>query len=310
MPQTPLNLTRPEGSRPQDFHLSRRAVAGSLFFSGYALSTLPVNAQAITTDTKGLLAKNLTIPTLKPEGDYQIPAYIAMPDKAGKHPVILVVCEIFGLHEFIRDVCRRLAKAGYCALAIDYFARAGNAAEAKGFDEVLAIVAKAGYPQVMDDIQAQLNWLKSQPDIGQKHTFFGSKDFADMDHVGITGFCWGGTPVWMAAATLPEIKAGVAWYGRLESSDPNGEKRPWPIDIAASLQKPVLGQYADGDQGISLDSVQRMNEALEKSGKTPSRIILLPHTQHGFFADYRPSYNPDAAQTGWLNLLEWFRKHL
>lgn len=313
MADTHLHLTRPEGSEPQDFHLSRRGIAG-LFFAGYALSTLPANAQAITTDTEGLFAKNLTIPPLTPEGDYQIPAYVAMPEKAGKSPVVIVVSEVFGLHEYIRDICRRLAKQGYCALAIDYFARKGNAAAAPDFDTVKALVEAASYKQVMSDIQAQLNWLKSAPDIGQKHGLFSGKGFADMSRIGITGYCWGGSPVWMAAATLPEIKAGVAWYGRLEKP-PVGqfmgnEERQWPIDIAASLTKPVLGLYADGDQGIPLDSVKRMNDALKASGKTPSHILVEAGTQHAFFADYRASYNEKAAKDGWSQLLGWFDKYL
>lgn len=307
------NLTRPEGAEPSDFHLSRRGIAG-LFFAGYALATGPVNAAAITTDTTGLFAKNLTLPPLTPEGDYQIPAYVAMPDKAGKHPTVIVVSEVFGLHEYIRDICRRLAKQGYCALAIDYFARKGNAAAITDFAQIKPLVETATYAQVMNDIKAQLNWLKSPPDIGQPHGMFGGKGFADMSRVGITGFCWGGTPVWMAAGTLPEIKAGVAWYGRLEHPAKDqfmgADERPWPIDIAGTLTKPVLGLYADGDQGIPADSVKKMNDALAASGKTPSHIILEPNTQHAFFADYRPSYNEAAAKDGWAKLLDWFGKYL
>lgn len=295
-----LNLTRPEGSEPQDFHLSRRGIAG-LFFAGYALSTGPVNAAAITTDAVGLIAQNLTIPPLKDEGGYQIPAYVATPDKPGKHPVVLVISEVFGLHDYIRDICRRLAHQGYTAMALDYFARKGNAAALTDFAQVKVLVEAASYPQVMGDLQASLNWLKKQP-------------YADMSRVGITGFCWGGTPVWMAAATMPEIKAGVAWYGRLEkpaATDFMGaESRPWPADIAASLTKPVLGLYADGDKGITLDSVARMNAALKASGKTPSHIVVMENSQHAFFADYRPSYNEVTAKAGWADLLDWFGKYL
>ena len=316
---TGLHLTRPEGSEPEDFHVSRRALSGAglagLFFAGYALSTQPVNAQAITTPADGLIAKDLTIPTLKPEGDYKIPAYIALPEKAEHAPVVLVISEVFGLHDWIRDVCRRLAHQGYVALAIDFFARKGNAAAAPDFDTVKTLVEAASYPQVMGDIQAQLDWLKTNPDVGQGHGLFGGRrKFADMSRVGITGFCWGGTPVWMAAAAMPEIKCGVAWYGRLEKPAPDafmgGEDRPWPADIAATLTKPVLGLYADGDQGITLDSVKRMNDALAASDKTPSHLIVEPNTQHAFFADYRASYNADAAKDGWAKLLDWFGKYL
>lgn len=309
-----LPLTRPEGSLPEDFHLSRRGLTAGLFFAGYALSTGPVNAQAITTATDGLIAKDLTIPPLHPEGDYQIPAYIAVPKKPDAYPVVIVISEVFGLHEYIRDICRRFAHQGYCAIAIDFFARKGNAAAAQDFDTVKALVEAAHYPQVMADIQAQINWLRSEPDIGQKHTLFGSRRFADMARVGITGFCWGGTPVWMAAATMPEIKAGVAWYGRLEkpanTEFMGGEDRPWPIDIAATLAKPVLGLYADGDQGIPVASVQRMNDALAAARKTPSHITVMEGTQHAFFADYRASYNKDAAEKAWASTLDWFGRYV
>ncbi|MEI9905198.1 MAG: dienelactone hydrolase family protein [Asticcacaulis sp.] len=249
----PLTLTRPEGAEPSDFHVSRRSLAG-LFFSGYALSTLPVHAEAITTSAEGLTAKDLTIPPLTPEGGYQIPAYIAMPEKADHAPVVLVVSEVFGLHDWIRDICRRLAHQGYVGLAIDFFARKGNAAAAPDFDTVKALVEAASYKQVMGDIQAQIEWLKTNPNMGQGHGLFGKrKKFADVDRIGITGFCWGGTPVWMAAATLPEIKAGVACYGRLEKPNSDqfmgAEDRPWPADIAASLTKTGAGPLCRWRQG-------------------------------------------------------------
>ncbi len=301
---TSLHLTRPEGSEPEDFHLSRRGIAG-LFFFGYAAAVSPVNAEAITTPDTGLFTKNLTIPPLRAEGGYQIPAFIAMPAAPGKHKVILVVNEVFGLHDWIRDVCRRLAQQGYCALAIDYFARRGNAPATSDMPALMAIVSQATYPQVMDDIKAQIAWLTSEPNIGQP-----GGAFADTDHIGITGFCWGGTPVWMAAATLPEIRAGVAFYGRLEKPANATEDRPWPSDIAATLTKPVLGFYADGDKGIGLDSVARMNAALKASGKTPSHLVVMANAQHGFMADYRPSYSADAAKAAWPQMLDWFAKYV
>ncbi|MBW8881141.1 MAG: dienelactone hydrolase family protein [Asticcacaulis sp.] len=313
MADTHLPLTRPEGSRTEDFHLSRRGLAG-LFFAGYALSTGTVNADAIHTPEEGLFTRDVLIPPLQPEGDYKIPGYLAMPNTAGKHPVILVVTEVFGVHDYIRDVCRRFAQQGYCALTIDYFARKGNAAAAKDFDTVKALVEAASYAQVMGDLQASVNWLKSAPDVGQPHKMFKGKAFADMDHVGITGFCWGGATVWMAAATMPEIRAGVAWYGRLEKPAPDqfmgGEERPWPIDIAEGLTKPVLGLYAENDSNIPLATVQHMNDVLSASHKSPSQLVVMPGTQHGFHADYRSSYNAEQAQLGWKNCLDWFRKFI
>ena len=303
---TALNPTRPEGAEPGDFHLSRRGIAAGMFFFGYAAAVSPVNAEAITTPDTGLFTKNLTIPPLRAEGGYQIPAYVAMPAAPGKHKVILVVNEIFGLHDWIRDVCRRLAQQGYCALAIDYFARKGNAPATSDMQALMAIVSQATYPQVMDDIKAQIAWLTTEPNVGQP----GGGAFADTDHIGITGFCWGGTPVWMAAATQPEIKAGVAFYGRLEKPANATEDRPWPSDIAATLTKPVLGFYADGDKGIGLDSVARMNAALKASGKTPSHLVVMANAQHGFMADYRPSYSADAAKAAWPQMLDWFAKYV
>jgi len=305
MADSNLHLTRPEGSKPEDFHMSRRGIAG-LFFAGYALAVGPAGAQTITTDDAGLIAKNLTIPPLNDEGGYRIPAYIAMPAAPDTHKVVIVVNEVFGLHDWIRDVCRRFAHQGYCAVAMDFFARKGNAPAISDFPELMKLVSQATYPQVMGDIQAALNWLRSQPDVGQPD----GAAFADLDHVGITGFCWGGTPVWMAAATMPEIKAGVAWYGRLEKPADSTEERPWPIDIAATLTKPVLGLYGGEDKGITPDSVQRMNNALAKAGKSPSHIILFDGAQHGFFADYRPSYSPNQAKVAWQDCLDWFAKYV
>ncbi|WP_050808176.1 dienelactone hydrolase family protein [Asticcacaulis biprosthecium] len=220
MADTQLPLTRPEGSLASDFHLSRRGLAG-LFFAGYALSTGPVNAQAITTPADGLFTKDVLIPPLSDEGGYKIPGYVAMPAKKGQFKVILVVSEVFGLHEYIRDVCRRWAQLGYCALAIDFFARKGNAAAAPDFDTVKALVEAASYQQVMGDLKAASMWLDSRPDIGQPKKVLSDKGFADMESVGVTGFCWGGAIVWMAAATMPVVKAGVAWYGRLEKPAPD-----------------------------------------------------------------------------------------
>lgn len=301
---SPLILTRPEGSEPQDFHLSRRAVAG-LFFAGYALSTGQVNAAAINTSAQGLIAKDLTIPS----GDaaYEIPAYIALPEKAQNRPVIIVVPEVFGLHDYIRDTARRLAHEGYVALAFDPFARKGVAASLSDFAEVRKLVEQAPYTQVKADLERLIAWVKSGPDVVPHGS-------ADLSRIGITGFCWGGAVVWLAAAQIPDIKAGVAWYGRLERPASGeflgAEERPWPANVIPQLEKPVLGLYASDDAGIPQAAVDRANAALKASGKTPGHIKVFPATQHAFHADYRPSYNAEAAKEGWNDLLEWFRTYL
>ncbi|MFT4090614.1 MAG: dienelactone hydrolase family protein [Asticcacaulis sp.] len=306
-PMTRVTLTRPEGSEPEDFHLSRRGLAG-LFFAGYALSAGQLNAAAITTSSEGLIAHDLTIPSADPA--YQIPAYIALPEKAKNRPVIIVVPEVWGLHDYIRDTCRRLAHAGYVALSFDPFARKGIAAAITDFAEVRKLVEQAPHTQVMSDLNQLINWLKSNPDVGQSK----GTHFADTSRIGITGFCWGGAVTWMAAAQIPDIKAGVAWYGRLERPKPEdflgAEDRLWPADVIPDLTRPVLGLYASDDAGIPQAGVDRANAALKASGKTPGHIKVFPDTKHAFHADYRPSYKAEAATEGWNDLLAWFSKYL
>lgn len=306
-----LPLTRPEGSEARDFHVSRRGIAG-LFFAGYALGAGAAAAQSpITTPSAGLIAKDLTVPT---DSDYAIPAYIALPQDAKRRPVVLVVPEIFGLHDYLRDVCRRLAHQGYVALTFDPFARKGNAAALKDTAEIRKLVETATNEQVMGDLKTLIAWLKTNPDVGQSKGVFGKTKFANTSRIGITGFCWGGAVTWMAASSIPDIKAGVAWYGRLErpaATDFLGkEDRQWPIDRAADLRRPVLGLYAGQDGGISLESVERMNAALKASGKTPSHIEVYKDAKHGFHADYRALYNEKAAKEGWAELLKWFETYL
>ncbi|WP_140984234.1 dienelactone hydrolase family protein [Asticcacaulis tiandongensis] len=306
-----VTLTRPEGFEPEDFHLSRRGLAG-LFFAGYALSAGQLNAAAITTSSSGLIAKDLTIAS--GDAGYEIPAYIALPETAHNRPVIIVVPEVWGLHDYIRDTCRRLAHAGYVALAFDPFARKGIAAAITDFSEVRKLVEQAPHTQVMGDLNQLISWLKSNPDVGQNVGQDAGKPFADTTRMGITGFCWGGAVTWMAAAQIPDIKAGVAWYGRLERPNPEdflgAEDRLWPADVIPDLTKPVLGLYASDDAGIPQETVDRANAALKASGKTPSHIKVFADSKHAFHADYRPSYKPEAAREGWNDLLAWFGKYL
>lgn len=296
-------LTRPEGSLPEDFALSRRALAGAsaggLFFAGYAPAALAAQAAPIHTDAEGLEVGEVTYPA--PDG-FDLPAYFARPQGDGPFPVVIVVSEIFGVHEHIRDVCRRLGKAGYAAIAPAFFVRVADPAPLSDMRQVQAIVAEAGYAQVMGDVSATMQWASTQP-------------WARDDRTGITGFCWGGKVVWQACARFATLDAGVAWYGRLApSADATPEQRaagaPWPVDLADDLKCPVLGNYGEADRGIPLPSVEAMNMALQRAGHTDSGIKVYAGAPHGFHADYRDSYREADARDGWSRLLALFEARL
>jgi carboxymethylenebutenolidase len=250
----------------------------------------PVSAQTITTGSEGLTAGEVKIPVK----DGEIPAYRAMPATGGPFPVALVVQEIFGVHEHIKDVCRRFAKLGYLAIAPEMYARQGDVSKLKTIDEIRVVVAKVPDAQVMSDLDAAVAYASST---GK----------GDVDRLGITGFCWGGRIVWLYAAHSKQLKAGVAWYGRIVGDKSDLFPRH-PLDVANKLKAPVLGLYAGKDTGIPLDSVEKMRVALEKA-KSPSEIFVYPDAQHGFHADYRPSYAAGPARDGWSKLTKWFKDH-
>jgi carboxymethylenebutenolidase len=209
--------------------------------------------------------------------------------------VILVVQEIFGVHEHIRDICRRLAKLGYCAIAPELYFRQGSVADLTSIDDIISkVVSKVPDAQVMADLDATVAYARAS----------GKGDVA---RLGITGFCWGGRIVWLYAAHSSALKAGVAWYGKLV-----GEATPLtprhPVDIVGELKAPVLGLYGGADQGIPVETVERMRKACKTAGKT-CEIVVYPDTQHAFNADYRPSFRPEAAKDGWARMLAWFRTH-
>ncbi|MBC6982834.1 dienelactone hydrolase family protein [Caulobacter sp. 17J80-11] len=305
-----VHLPRPEGATDADFKPTRRALAGLMMFAGYALGGGPARAETVHTDEAGLFTREATIPS----NGFDLPAYVAMPADAKKRPVVIVVSEIFGVHEYIRDTARRLAKAGYVAIAPAFFARAGDPAPLTDQDEIRKIVATATNAQVMGDIKATIAWLGTNPDIGQPRKGFGKAKFADTKRIGVTGFCWGGAVVWMAAAQIPQIKAGVAWYGRLAKPKAGAflgdENRAWPLDVVQELHAPVLGLYAGQDQGIPLSDVDAMRAALKAAGEKRDEIVVYPDAKHGFHADYRQSYDQAAAEDGWKRLLAWFGKYL
>lgn len=294
-------LPRPEGPNADDLKLSRRAAVGSMFFTGYAAYALGANAEPIVTPDAGLRIEEVLIPNGEPR---PLPAYVARPDKPGRHPTIIVVNEIFGIHAWIKDVCKRWAHEGYVAIAPAFFHRAGDPSQLTDYAQIRPIVAKATHAQVMGDVDTTVAWLKKQA-------------FSSGKASGITGFCWGGTVVWMAAAR-PGIGAGAAYYGRVvppppppEGQPPQGEPgRPYPVDIAKDLKAPVLGFYGGKDRGIPVETVEQMRAALKAAGKTDSEIFLYPDADHGFLADYRPAYNAAAAADAWAKTKAHFKKHL
>jgi len=295
-------LVRPEGAVPDDLKFSRRTlggVIGGVLFAGHAVAALAQDAQPIRTDDAGLATETATYPA--PDG-FDLPAYVARPAGDGPFPVVIVVSEIFGVHEYIRDICRRLARAGYAAIAPAFFDRVEDPAPLSDMGRIQQIVAAAGYEQVMGDVSATLEWASRQI-------------WADADKVGITGFCWGGKVVWQACARFAVIDAGVAWYGRLAPApDATPEQvssgQPWPVDLADDLKAPVLGLYGGKDQGIPLASVERMRAALTRAGDEASRIVVYDDAPHGFHADYRASYAEADARDGWSRLLAVFEAKL
>ena len=270
---------------------SRRDFFVTKLAAGFALAVQPVSAQTITTPADGLTAGEVKIPVK----DGVIPAYRAMPAKSGKFPVVLVVQEIFGVHEHIKDVCRRFAHRGHLAVAPEMYARQGDVSNLANIQDILSkVVSKVPDEQVMSDLDSAVAWA--------------GKNGGDAARLAITGFCWGGRIVWLYAAHNPKLKAGVAWYGRLVGQ-PSPMTPQHPVDIAARVQAPVLGLYGGKDQGIPLDTVEKMRAALKAAGKTGSEIIVYPDAQHGFHADYRPSYGKQDAEDGFRRLLDHFKKN-
>jgi carboxymethylenebutenolidase len=275
--------------------ISRRDLLVTSLATGFALSVDPAAAQppvttTSTTDTKGITAGEVKI---KAADGLEIPAYRALPEAGDKFPVVLVVQEIFGVHEHIKDVCRRFAKLGAFAIAPELYARQGSVAD-KPMNEIFPVVQKVPDKQVMSDLDAAVAYAKGT---GK----------ADVAKLGVTGFCWGGRIVWLYAAHNPALKAGVAWYGRLEGNGTELQPK-YPIEVVKDLKAPVLGLYGGKDRGIPVASVEKMNAALKDAG-SKSYIKLYPDADHGFHADYRPSYNKEAATDGWTLLQEWFKKN-
>lgn len=269
----------------------RRDFVKAALGTGFAAAVLPtLSMAAISTDADGLEVGTMQMMV----GEQVVPVYRAQPKGGKQLPVVLVVSEIFGVHEHIADIARRFAKQGYLALAPDLFVRQGDPTKYASIPELMKdIIAKVPDEQVMQDLDACVAWA-------YRHT-------GDTGRLAVTGFCWGGRITWMYAAHNPQVKAGVAWYGRLVQ-DKNPLQPQHPVDIAPQLKAPVLGLYGGKDAGIPLASVEQMRAALAQ-GRSGSEIVVYPDAGHGFHADYRPSYAEADARDGWKRCLDWFRRH-
>ncbi len=273
---------------------TRRTALKAALGVGYAASTLPTLAQtAIKTSADGLTVGEVTIDV----NGFGMPAYRAAPAGKTGLPVVLVLSEIFGVHEYIADTTRRFARAGYLAIAPELFVRQGDAQSYGEMARLMAeVISKVPDAQVMGDLDATVRWAAANG--------------GDTSKLGVTGFCWGGRQTWLYAAHNPAVKAGVAWYGRLLGQ--NTELTPrHPVDVAGRLHGPVLGLYGSADTGIPLDTVDKMKVALA-SGNAASRastFVVYPEAPHAFHADYRPSFRKEPAEDGWRRALAWFSQH-
>jgi len=272
----------------------RRGFMKTALGSAFAAAVLPVSAQTVHTDFNGLTAGEVTVPV----GDFKMPAYRAQPEGKTKLPVVILISEIFGVHEYIADICRRFAKLGYLAIAPELFVRQGDPRAYGTVQETVAnVVSKVPDSQVAGDIDATIAWA--------------TENGGDAARIGMTGFCWGGRQVWLAAERNPGIKAAVAWYGPLKGN-PNPLQPVSPVDKVDELKAPVLGLYGAKDTVITEDVRDTMKVALDKSRNPPahaSRIIVSPNSGHAFHADYRPSYVKADAEDGWKKCLAWFKDH-
>lgn len=294
-----VKIKQEQSSRRAFMKTSLRAstatVTASALGLGFVAASEPVMAQAIKTDFAGVKAGEQDIPV----GSFNLPAYISRPEKAtGPLPVVIVVSEIFGVHEYIADVTRRFAKLGYLAIAPEFFIRAGDPNTFGTIAEIQSnIVAKTPDTQVLGDLKAAITWA--------------GKNGGDPKKVAVTGFCWGGRITWLSA-TMPEVKAGVAWYGRLVG-DKTANNPKQPVEIAAELKAPVLGLYGSADTGIPVDTVDQMKAALAKASSNPSakasKFEIYPEAPHAFHADYRATYREGPAKDGWAKCLAWFKQH-
>ena len=271
---------------------SRRDFVMTSLASGFAIASNPVLAQAITTDRKGLVAGEVSIKV----ADGKIPAYRAMPAGPGKVPVMLVVQEIFGVHEHIKDMCCRYAKMGYCAIAPKMFARQGDVSKMTDIPTILSqVVSKVPDAQMCADLDATLAFARAS-------------GHADARRTGLMGYCWGGSTAWVYARHNGNLNAAVAYYGLLEGLKAPELRPQDPIDFADAIKVPVLGLYAGIDAFVKQDTIAKMRGLINKGG-SGSEIVVFPNVDHGLNADYRPSYDQAAARYAQKLASDWFKKH-
>lgn len=270
---------------------SRRGFVMTGLIAGITLATTSVEAQAIHTDSAGLVAGEVKIPT----ADGAMPGYRAMPQGNGPFPLVLVVEEIFGVHEYIKDICRRLAKQGYCAVAPELYARQGDLTGMTDIQQIVRdIISKKPDAELLSDLDATVAWA-----VKSSH--------GDENRLAVTGFCRGGRAVWLYAAHNPKLKAAVAWYGPLGGARTDIQPKT-AADVAADLKAPVLGLYGGADTGIPVADVEKQRDTARAAGKSVE-IVIYPDTPHAFHADYRPSYRREPAEDGWRRMLAWFKQY-
>ena len=279
-----------EGMSRRQF-LARMSVAGA-GLAGFALAASPVAGEVITTPTDGLAVTDAKVPS----GDFQVPVYQSRPATAGKYPVVLVIPEVFGVHEHIKDITRRFAKEGFLSITFEPYAREGGVLNLPDIEAVRKVVDPVPDARVMGDLDALVAYARKHP-------------AARADRIGVTGFCRGGMYTLLFAAHSREIEAAVSWYGQLRPVKTPGVRTAGPFDLATRITAPVLGLYGEADLGIPVADVKEMEAALKAAGKT-AEFVLYPGAPHAFFADYRPSYRSEAATDGWRRCLAWFNKYL
>lgn len=279
-----------EGMSRRQF-LARMTAAG-VGLAGFAIAANPVAGEIISTSTEGLVVKETTVPS----GNFQVPVYEARPSAAGKYPVVLVIPEIFGMHEHIKDVTRRFAKEGFFGITFEPYAREGGVLHLKEIAEVRKIVDVVPDARVMADLDSLVTYAKGHP-------------FARADRIGVTGFCRGGLYTFLFLAHNQEMKAGVAWYGQLRPAKTPGVRTVGPLDVVQQINAPVLGLYGEADMGIPVADVKEIEASFKAAGKI-AEFVLYPGAPHAFYADYRPSYRPEAARDAWKRCISWFNKYL